>query len=300
MKILLTGASGFLGSIMCPYFRLEGYSVTTLGRAKEDLKYDFSSGDSIVLSDSYDLVIHCAGKAHSVPVTQIEKMAFFDINVKGTQYLLDGLETAPTLPKSFVFISTIAVYGKETGSLIDEESPLLAKDPYGLSKIQAEKIVQEWCEKHSVICSILRLPLIAGPNPPGNLKAMINGVLKGFYFDIAGGKATKSMVLAEDVAKIIPKAASIGGTYNLTDMLHPCFADLSHSISLQLGKGKVRNLPLWIATLMAKVGDLLGKSAPINSDKLSKITSDLTFDDSRARKVLAWKPRSVLEHFKIK
>jgi len=300
-NILLTGAYGFLGKVIASHLRLLNFGLKTIGkRPEDDFWLDLSTNDAPSINGSFDTVIHCAGKAHSVPKTEKEKQEFFDINVKGTQNLLRGLEASPVLPRSFVLISTIAVYGKETGTLIDEESLLLAKDPYGLSKIQAEQLIQEWCLKMNIICTILRLPLIAGPNPPGNLKAMINAIFKGFYFDIAGGKARKSIVLAEDVAEIIPEVTGVGGIYNLTDGFHPSFSALSESIASQLGKRRPMNISVRLATLMAKIGDLVGKKAPINSDKLRKITSDLTFDDAKARSVLGWQPRSVIRYFKIK
>ncbi|RYE11955.1 MAG: NAD-dependent epimerase/dehydratase family protein, partial [Rickettsiales bacterium] len=192
------------------------------------------------------------------------------------------------------------VYGKDTGTCIGENTSLLAKDPYGESKILAEKLIQNWCLKNSVICTILRLPLLAGSNPPGNLALMIKGIKLGYYCNIAGGKAQKSIVLAEDVAKIIPIVANIGGVYNLTDRYHPTFLELSELIAQQLGKSKPLNIPQWIANLMAKVGDLLSSKAPINSKKLSKITSDLTFDDSKAVAAFGWNPTPVLNGFKIR
>ena len=68
--------------------------------------------------------------------------------------------------------------------MYSENSDLLAKDPYGRSKIEAEAMIIEWAQKHAVKFLILRLPLIAGINPPGNLGSMINGIKKGFYFNI--------------------------------------------------------------------------------------------------------------------
>jgi nucleoside-diphosphate-sugar epimerase len=141
---------------------------------------------------------------------------------------------------------------------------------------------------------------LAGQNPPGNLGAMIKGIKKGYYFNIAGGKAKKSMVLAEDVASSILKVADIGGIYNLTDGYHPSFQKISNHISIQLGKGKLVNMPLCLAKIIAKFGDLLGSKAPLNTNKLKKITSDLTFDDSKAREAFGWDPRPVLEGFTIK
>lgn len=294
MKILLTGASGFLGKIINQV--LTEHTLISLATNHVDINVDLAK--EIPILPICDIFIHAAGKAHSVPKTEIEIQEFFNVNVQGTANLLKGIENS-IIPKAFVFISTVAVYGKESGNFIDENEPLLAKDPYGLSKIESEKLVLNWCEKSNVICTILRLPLIAGPKPPGNLGAMIGGISKGYYFNIAGGKAKKSIVLAEDVAKIIPKAAEFGGIYNLTDGNHPSFAELSELIAKQLKKNKPTNIPYWLASILAKIGNVIGSKAPINSHKLQKITSDLTFDDSKARKILGWNPTAVFDGFKI-
>lgn len=294
MKVLLTGASGFLGRAISKHIPIQ--QLTSLGRSKSDIICDLST--EVPNLPSVQLVIHAAGKAHSVPKTEAENQVFFDVNVKGTRNLLHGLERAPVLPRSFVFISSVSVYGIEAGVGVDENYPLNATDAYGRSKIEAETIIKNWCEKNNVICSILRLPLLVGTNPPGNLGAMIKGIKKGYYFNIAGGKAKKSMVMAEDVARIIPKLAEVGGTYNLTDGYHPSFNELSIHIAKQLGKSAVLNMPKIFAIVLAKIGDVWAKF-PLNSSKLNKITSDLTFDDDKARSVLGWSPSSVLDIFEI-
>jgi nucleoside-diphosphate-sugar epimerase len=294
--ILLTGSSGFLGKHIYLQQSVK-VEIVTLGRSGCSVNCNLVS--EIPSLPLVDVVLHVAGKAHFVPLTTKDKNIFFEVNVKGTSNLLKGLEHLVKLPKSFVFISSVAVYGIETGININEQTPLAAKDTYGLSKIQAEQIVLDWCKKHNVICTILRLPLLAGQNPPGNLGAMIKGIQKGYYFNIAAGKAKKSMVLAEDVARSILKVAEIGGIYNLTDGYHPSFAELSNHISIQLSKGKAMNMPMWLARIIAKFGDLLGSKAPLNTNKLKKITSDLTFDDTKAREAFGWYPTPVLEGFKI-
>jgi nucleoside-diphosphate-sugar epimerase len=296
LNLLLTGSSGFLGKELKKNLISE-VDLFELNRSSGNYLFDLS--DVTPTFDlPFNLVIHAAGKAHSVPKNEAEKQDFFNVNVKGTSNLLKGLENSG-FPKSFVFISSVAVYGKKSEKLINESENLSAKDPYGQSKIQAEKLIQAWCEKHNVICTILRLPLIAGLNPPGNLGSMIKGIQKGYYFNIAGGKAKKSMVLVEDVAGIILRAGEIGGIYNLTDGYHPSFTELSELIAKQLNKNKPGNIPIWLARVISKAGDLLGSKAPINSNKLRKITLDLTFDDSKARKLLGWNPSPVLEGFKI-
>lgn len=296
-KILLTGASGFLGSVISK--QLASYDIISLGRCAESLiRCDLSN--DIPDLPVIDIVIHAAGKAHSIPNTEIEVKDFYKVNVDGTKHLLAGLDKSFGLPKSFVFISSVAVYGVQSGNLISEGSKLSANDPYGFSKIEAEKIILEWCLKNNVICTILRLPIIVGPNPPGNLGAMINGIKKGYYANISGGTAKKSMVLASDVASIIAKVVSIGGVYNLTDGYHPSFSELSMNIAGQLGKNKPRDIPYFFANILAFFGDLYGEGAPINTVKLKKVMSNLTFDDSKAKKNLGWTPTSVLIGFKIK
>lgn len=295
MKVLLTGSSGYLGQYIYASIKTT-HQVYTLSSKLADITSDLRN--SVPKLPECSLVIHAAGKAHSIPRTEAEILDFYAVNVKGTYNLLKALEECG-LPRTFVFISSVAVYGLEAGIDITEDQPLLANDPYGKSKIEAEQLVINWCKKNNVICTILRLPLIAGMNAPGNLKTMVNGIKKGFYFNIDGGKAQKSIVLADDVAKIIPMAATIGGIYNLTDGYHPSFFELSKVISSQLNKSVPLNIPIWLAGLMAKIGDIIGSKAPVNSSKLKKIISNLTFDDSKAKQMLGWKPTAVLQEFKI-
>jgi nucleoside-diphosphate-sugar epimerase len=295
MDILLTGANGFLGKSIVNKLK-NNHTVICLSRFVGHYPV-LLDNDIPNFKQKFDLVIHAAGKAHSVPKTDEEKIQFYKVNVIGTGNLLKGLEKT-VLPKQFVFISSVSVYGQEFGKDINEKNQLEAKDPYGLSKIKAELLIMEWCKKHDVVCTVLRLPLLVGENPPGNLGAMIKAIDKGYYFNIGGGKARKSMVLAEDVAVFIPKVAAFGGTYNLTDGFHPDFRGLSSVISKQKNKNIPFNLPLIVAKAFGLVGDLLGNKAPINSIKLKKITSDLTFDDTKARERLGWKPQEVLEYLK--
>ena len=295
MRIILTGATGFLGKAMLRQFAED--KVFTLGRSNCDIIAELEK--AIPELPAADLIVHAAGKAHTVPKNEVQTKEFFDVNVKGTENLLEGVKRSGSFPKAFVFISSIAVYGAEEGILLDEDSPLSATDAYGRSKIEAEKLVEDWCKKHNIICAILRLPLLAGSNPPGNLGAMIHGIKSGYYFNIAGGTAKKSMVRVEDVAAIVVKASEKGGTYNLADGDHPSFAQLSEVIAKALKKRKPMNIPFWLAKLLAVAGDLIGSKAPINSKKLAKITKDLTFEDKKARSLLGWNPQSVLARFKI-
>ena len=250
------------------------------------------------INTHYDIVLHACGKAHVVPRTLEEEKAFYDVNYEGTRNLCAALEKAG-VPKALVFISTVAVYGCESGELISENHPLNGATPYAKSKIMAEEFLTNWCSEHGVVLGILRPSLLAGKNAPGNLGAMVNGIRKGFYLNIAGGKVCKSVLMAEDIARLIPLLIDKGGVYNVCDTNQPTFGEISASVAKQLGKRKPISIPYWTAWCMAKVGDLLGSKAPINSYKLSKMTESLTFSNEKARRELGWEPLDVLENYII-
>lgn len=296
-KLLFTGGTGFLGKNVMPLLQKD-YEVITCGITPEDMIKANLAKEEPALDKHYDIVLHACGKAHSVPRTETEKQVFYDVNYQGTVNLCKALEKVG-VPKALVFISTVAVYGCEYGELISEEHPLEGETPYAKSKIMAEEFLIKWCQEHGVTLGILRPSLLAGKNAPGNLGAMVNGVRKGFYMNIAGGKVIKSVLMAEDIARILPLVAEKGGVYNVCDTRQPSFGELSVSVARQLGKRKPISIPYWTAWCMAMVGNLLGSKAPINSYKLEKMTQSLTFSNEKARKELGWEPLDVLENYMI-
>ena len=296
-KLLFTGGSGFLGHNIMTLLK-DNYDVVTCGLTDQDHINANLANEIPQLPKRFDVVLHAAGKAHTVPKTESEKKVFFDVNYEGTKNLCKALEISG-VPKAFIFISTVAVYGCEYGQLISEDHPRNGTSSYAKSKIMAEDYLNEWCKKNNVTLGILRPSLLAGKNAPGNLGAMVNGIRKGFYFNIAGGKVQKSILMAEDIANILPRIAEKGGIYNVCDSNQPTFGQLANSVAFQLGKRKPLSIPYWIAWIMAKVGDFLGSKAPINSDKLAKITKSLTFCNDKARKDLDWEPLDVLSNYKI-
>lgn len=292
---LLTGATGFLGQQLIPELDRETIRLgrSTSNRIRCDLSVEIPPLPRV------SIVIHNAGKAHVVPKTAAEAEVFFQVNYQGTRHLLQALEVHP--PDQFIFISTVSVYGLEEGEDIDESHPLNGSTPYALSKIQAEAAVRTWCESRCVPWVILRLPLIAGPNPPGNLGAIQRAIAKGRYFRITGNDARKSMVLAEDVARLIPQLQGKTGAYNLTDGIHPTFAEIEEGIAGALGKRIPLRLPESLVKILAKAGNGitgLGLPFPLTTERLQKMTATLTFSDQKARRELGWQPQAVIPYIR--
>ena len=307
MKLLLTGYPGFLSTSIKEWFDSQGWIVDTLGLLPypENLQ---STGAHLVCnlvkeipqlsSNDYDLVIHAAGKAHVVPRNEAERKSFFDVNVTGTQHLLDALQSNP--PRSIVFISSVAVYGKEAGDMIKEDAPLLAKTPYGKSKIQAEELIRNTLFSKEVVRGIVRLPLIAGKDAPGNLGSMIKAIKKGIYFNVAGGKTVRSIVLKDDIAPFLYELGKHGGTYNFTDGRGISYKELDQKIHELISCPKRPGLPYWLAWLMALCGEILSfilrRPMPLDFYRLDKLVNNLTFDNANAAKDIPFTPRRVMDH----
>ncbi|RRB00887.1 NAD-dependent epimerase/dehydratase family protein [Larkinella rosea] len=298
---LLTGPNGFLGKYLATGLREAGYQVLGMGRTAGDLVCDLATEQPDLSGKSIRLVVHSAGKAHTIPQTEAESQAFFQVNQGGTDRLLQALDKAGIVPDAFVLISTVAVYGCETGESITEDAPLNGQTPYAESKRLAEDLVVNWCHKQGVRCAVLRLPLIVGNQAPGNLGTLTRAIRRGRYVHIGNGTARRSMVRADDVARIIPKAARIGGIYNLTDGVHPTVRELAEAIAQRTAQRPIPTIPIGLARFLARVGDgigwLLGRRFPFDSVSLTKITGSLTFSDQRARQQLDWRPRSVGSFF---
>lgn len=296
-KLLFTGGTGFLGRNIKPILD-KNYEVTTIGITDADIiKANFVT-DIPKLPERYDIVLHAAGKAHIYPRTEAERQAFFDVNLKGTIHLCDALEKVG-LPRAFIFISTMNVYGDKPGNMDTEDSRTLAGDsPYALSKIQAEQYLTSWCVHHSVKLGILRPSLLVGKGAPGNLGAMINGIRTGAYLSIAGGKARKSVLMVDDIAHLVPLVAEKGGVYNVCDDHYPSFGELEATIAKQLNRRTPISIPYWMAKCLAWVGDVL-PFFPINSHRLEKIVTSDTWSNEKAKRELGWQPMDVLSNYEI-
>ena len=242
------------------------------------------------------MVIHAAGRAHLVPKNKGEDEEFYKVNLNGTKNLLEGLEKSGRWPEQFVFISSVAVYGKEEGEYIDEDERVQGATPYAISKIQTETLLQTWADNHKVRLTILRLPLVVGEHPPGNLGAMIQLMKTRLYVGVGSGLARKSMVLADDVARFIPTVGPSGGLYNLTDGHHPSMLELEAAVAKQLNRRAPLRLSDNVIRLAARVGDVFGDASPINSYRYRKLIASLTFSDAKARNLVGWNPRSVIDH----
>ena len=295
-KILMTGGSGFLGNNILPILRKNSSCVDTVGLSDADnYKMDISKSIPVLLKD-YDIILHAAGKAHCIS-NYDNYHEYFLVNMNGTINLCRALENKKK-PSALIFISSVAVYGCEYGENINEEHELNGITPYALSKIYAEEYLKIWCDRNNVKLGVLRPSLIYGFNPVGNLGAMKSAIKNGYYFNVKGIHAKRSICLASDIADVLPILSQKGGTFNICDSHNPSFFELSSEMAKALKVKTPHSIPKALLYSVGKVGDILKGKFPYNSEKFKKMVNNLTFSNEKILNELRFIPKDVLSHIR--
>ncbi len=227
MRVLLTGANGFVGSHILDRLLLDGHDVSVMLRRTSDTRFieghlprvdvRYGSLESVRLLQAVvhgaQIVVHCAGKTKAV-----RKGEYYAVNADGTRNLLEACKMAVPAVRRFVYVSSLAAAGPSLpGSPASEEGEPRPVTPYGESKLLGERYVRQ----QAVPYVILRPAAVYGPRD-ADLFLAFKSVRKGFAPLISGGKQPISLIYAPDVAEGVVRAmqcaACEGGVYNLA---HP-------------------------------------------------------------------------------
>jgi nucleoside-diphosphate-sugar epimerase len=280
-SILLTGHTGFLGSVIYQELK-KSFNVLTAGRnVSSDYILDFSKWDgSLELKHSIDAIVHVAGLAHGKSISNEQML---EVNSASVGKLLKVAQLFAV--KEFVLISSVAVYGKSFGFKIHESSLPTPFNRYGKSKLLAENEVLHWASTDNDRSFVnLRLPLIIGPNPPGNLGRLLKSISSGSHIYLGGNKAEKSVVFASDVANFISQWLSqpqrISGAINLCNKTAPTFNWIENAIAKSGGHSFQFRVPIkFLWAIVNWMRAKLNISVPL----IGKLFYPLSFSDQLAR-----------------
>jgi nucleoside-diphosphate-sugar epimerase len=214
MKILVTGAKGFIGQEIVSELSKSNFEVFKVGNNKlnnSKFKSENYKDFSINIADEQavkslqeigevDVVIHCAGLAHQFG--NIGKEDFFTVNVAGTRNICNVANELRA--KHFILISSVAVYGKVKNNNkqgIDETFECQPMGDYAESKFEAEKIARQICENNKIPLTILRPATVIGEEDAGNVRRLIEAIDKKRFIWIGKGENLKSLIYKRDVAR---------------------------------------------------------------------------------------------------
>lgn len=208
MKVLVTGATGFLGRAIVEELLQNEFEVFTSGKSPEAnlpnyFQADLTDSESLSKLEKIgriDAIIHSAGLAHQFTETAAE--AFRKVNVEGTRNVAN-LATKLEAQK-FILISSVAVYGEAKQAQPADFEENLQCQPRGFyaeSKLEAEKVAGGICSDNSIDLTILRPSTIIGENDRGNVARLIEAVDRRRFVWIGRGRNSKSLVYKQDVAR---------------------------------------------------------------------------------------------------
>ena len=255
MNIAVTGASGFIGSALCPLLAKEGHAVRRIPR--QDLRIDAEA------------VIHLAGIAH-------RRAAADDLQAANVDLAVQVGRAAAAAGAHMVFVSTLKVHGEESETPLSESSPLAPRDAYARSKLRAEEALRAIA---GLRLTVLRPPLVYGPGVKANFLALLKAVAHGAPLPLAGVKNRRSVIYVGNLAHAFTRcieAANGGRTYVLSDGAALSSAELCSNLGEALGRP---------ARLFRAPAILLPP----------KLRRSLFVDDAAIRRELAWTPTFTLQ-----
>ena len=295
MRHLLTGCSGFIGRQL--YWKLSAYTPTCIGRVRPEFisMDDFFTFDILNKDQKHlplseiETVIHCAARVHimddnsSCPLEE-----FREVNTYGTINLAQ--QAAEVGVKRFIFISSIKVNGESTelGKPFTPDDTFIPKDPYGLSKYEAEIELRKIAEKTGMEVVIIRPPLVYGPGVKANFASLMKVVNWGLPLPLGGITENKrSLVSIDNLVDLIvtciehPNAAN--QTFLVSDDDDVSTSQLLVNMAIALdAPNRLIPIPSRWFTLAAKV---IGK--PAISQRLC---GSLQVDISKTKELLNWQP----------
>ena len=253
MRALVTGASGFIGSVVCGELRDRGHEAVALVRrpgseppGTQAVVGDITSDGlaAAVQQAAPQLVIHLAAEIAS----QRDAERVRAVNVDGTARLLEACRAQGTSPR-FVFASTV-VTGEADGALLTEETPLPVQTPYGRSKAEGERMVFE----SGLPAVVVRPSHVYGPGGWYADELVKRLRSPGRFAVIGSGDNLWDVVRVEDVASALVEAgerAPAGATYHVVDDEPITFYDFMALTAEALGVGRPRRIPVAVARLVA-------------------------------------------------
>jgi nucleoside-diphosphate-sugar epimerase len=302
MKILVTGANGFIGPFLCTRLVAEGWSVRGTVLVSENPALLVKGVEPVVIEPlgfdtlwshalaGIDTIIHLAARVHIMADPAANPLAEFrKVNTEGTQKLAH--EAVKAGVKRLLFISSIKVHGEESAPYT-ENSPTQPTDAYGISKWEAEQALRQIEARTDLEVVVIRPTIVYGPGVKANFLKMIKVIQHRIPLPLSAIANKRSLIyignLVDALKICVTHPAAAGKTYLVSDGEDVSTPELIQRIATALGvSARLFPIPL---SLMRLAGELTGKSAAVN-----RLTGSLTVDSSKIRRELGWTPPFTME-----
>ncbi|APJ04598.1 NAD-dependent epimerase/dehydratase family protein [Silvanigrella aquatica] len=296
-KILVTGATGFLGKKLCKFLIKEGFNVIGTYRLYHPQDEEFNLMQWIQIKDlqpkevwtealnNCDVIIHAAGRVHQMELNETSNNLFIKDNIQGTEALISEILQGKNNIKQFIFISSLLVYGKFQRMPLNRNDECLPDTEYGKSKLEAEKMIQKSFHNTSINWTILRPSVMYNDSDgenTGNIASIINYLKKGTPLPVKNLKNKRSFLSINRMIDFISHSILNENVKN--KILNIADPEPISTEKLVLYFGNLINkkprlvwIPFFMQYILAIMGDIIqmfGIRVPWNTNVLTKISSD--------------------------
>lgn len=308
-RILVTGATGFVGRAVVPDLLSAGYHVTAAVR-RESVQFPDPEVQSLVLGpieevDDWgaalagcDALLHLAAHVHVHDRSaQADERAFYEVNVLGAARLFRAAVQAGL--RRIVAVSSLHAVASHSDQLIDEKTPPAPHSAYGRSKLTADQELIEACNSGQTAWTILRPPMLYGAGNRGNLERLAALLRKGMPLPLAKVQNQRSVLYVRNLSSAILAAlenrAAENRVFLLRDSENLSTPQLIRMLAAALDlKARLMPTPRWLLSAIASGGDrlerVLRRSVPFSSYSFDRLLGSLAVDDTQIREALQWQP----------
>lgn len=278
MKVIITGASGFVGKNLTEYLRQKDNQIISLSLRNQDWKNNFPS--------NADAIIHLAGKAHDTSNTSDEK-EYYRINRDLTIELFNEFLNSET--NHFFYFSSVKAAADRVDHILTEEVNADPYTPYGKSKKEAEEYILNQSLPANKKVYVIRPCMIHGPGNKGNLNLLYKIVKKGLPWPLTAFENKRSFLSIDNLNFLIDQMLVnenlSSGIYNFADDDAISTNELIKTINQAVGKkAKLWNISKNMIESVAKLGDKL--HLPLNSERLKKLTESYIVSNQKIKNEL--------------
>ena len=303
MRVLVTGAGGFLGSHLVERLLADGHSVRALVRPANVPRWLGERGAELLVGDvtapgtqsaavaDRDWVLHVASLVTQVNVPDSE---YFRINAVASEAL--ARRAAEAGARKFLYVSSSSVYPPNTGALLDEHSPLAPEDAYGRSKAEAERLLAAWSAKCGVPLVIVRPSRMYGPRDRSIVK-IFRAIARRRFALVGPCTAQCDFLYVTDlVAALIAAVERGAGLYVIGGpdrvSVRRFFEEIAAALRRRLPLLRIPETPAMAASrLIAALWGAVGREPPIAPKRLAFFRDTRLVDSRRARRELGYDPR---------
>jgi len=299
--ILVTGANGFVGRVLCRRLADADFSVTAAWRGNGSppeaaarviqLSSIGPQDDFGTIFDGCRVVVHLAARVHVMRESDtLELETYRRINLGGSLNL--ARQAAAAGVRRFIFLSTAKVLGEEGDLGIRGDEQACPEGPYSVTKFEAEQGLRGISAQTGMELVVLRPPLVYGPGVRANFLRLLRAIDRGWPLPLGAVRNRRSMIyvgnLADAIVRCIDHAAANGKTYLVSDGEDLSSPELVRRLARELGRRpRLVPVPLSLLRLAAAIAG--------RGKELDRLAGSLYFDASAIAAELGWSPPVTLD-----